>query len=178
MINTIIIQSIGAIGYITLALSYFRKEKRQILFMQIISYIFFVIHYYLLNGITGAICNLIGLFALLTIYLFEKYKLKNKVTISIFFMIILLIINILTFQNIYSIFPMIASIIVIISFLKNNEDFIRGIGVLAAICWLLYAIVYKSYVAITFEVITLLNVCIALIKNVSHKKNGKSDLSE
>ena len=37
-----LIQAIGAIGYITLALSYFKEEKKQILFMQIISYIFFL----------------------------------------------------------------------------------------------------------------------------------------
>ena len=74
MINTLLVQGVGAIGYTILALSYFKKEKRQILYMQIIAYIFFVIHYYLLNGITGAICNLIGLFALVTIYLFEKYQ--------------------------------------------------------------------------------------------------------
>ena len=164
MLNMFLVQGIGAIGYSTLALSYFKKEKKQILFMQIIAYIFFTIHYYLLNGITGALCNLIGLFALVTIYLFDKYKLKNKVFISILFIIALLAINIITFQNIYSIFPMLASTIVIISFLENDANTIRWIGVLAAICWLLYAIVYKSYIAIVFEVITLINIIIAFIK--------------
>lgn len=164
--NMIITQVIGAIGYGTLALSYFKKNKKEILFMEIIAYIFFTIHYYLLNGITGAICNLIGLFALVSIYLFDKYKLKNKYLVSIFFVIILLIINIMNFQNIYSIFPMIASTIVIISFLSNDENKIRIVGVISAICWLIYAIVYKSYIAIVFEVITLINVFLALFKNI------------
>lgn len=165
-INMIITQFIGAIGYGTLALSYFKKNKKEILFMEIIAYIFFTIHYYLLNGITGAICNLIGLFALISIYLFDKYKLKNKYLVSIFFVIILLIINIVNFQNIYSIFPMIASTIVIISFLSNDENKIRIVGVISAICWLIYAIVYKSYIAIIFEVITLINVFLALFRNI------------
>ena len=164
MKQVLLTQAIGAIGYITLALSYFKKVKKEILFMQIIAYIFFTIHYYLLNGITGAICNLIGLFALITIYFFEKYKLKNKTLASIFFIFLLFIINIMAFQNIYSIFPMIASIIVIISFLEYNEKIIRGIGVIAAMCWLIYAIAYKSFIAIVFEVITLINVCIAFFK--------------
>ena len=165
-INMIITQFIGAIGYGTLALSYFKKNKKEILFMEIIAYIFFTIHYYLLNGITGAICNLIGLFALISIYLFDKYKLKNKYLVSIFFVTILLIINIVNFQNIYSIFPMIASTIVIISFLSNDENKIRIVGVISAICWLIYAIVYKSYIAIIFEVITLINVFLALFRNI------------
>ena len=83
MINMLIIQSIGAIGYLTLALSYFKKKKKDILLIEIISYIFFSIHFYLLNGITGAICNLIGLFALIVIYLSDKYKLHKNYLISI-----------------------------------------------------------------------------------------------
>ena len=170
MNNMLLIQFIGAIGYGTLALSYFKKEKKQILFMQIIGYIFFTIHYYLLNGITGVICNLIGLLALIAIYVFEKYKLKNKFFISMVFVSLLLIINIMTFQNFYSIFPMIASIIAILSFLEDNENIIRGIGVIAAVCWLVYAIAYKSYIAIIFEVITLIDVCVALLKNMHYAK--------
>ena len=170
MIDILVTQGIGAIGYGALALSYFKKEKKQILFIQIISYIFFTIHYYLLNGVTGAICNLIGLFALIAIFTFEKYKLKNKLFISMFFILLLLVINIIKFQNLFSIFPMIASIIVIISFLVDNENIIRAIGVVSAICWLLYAIAYKSYIAIVFEAITLIYVCIALLKNISHNK--------
>ena len=170
MLNTLIVQGIGAIGYILLSLSYYKKEKIQILFMQIFSYIFFSVHYYLLNGITGAICNLLGLFSMITIYMFEKYRLKNKIPVSIFFIALLLAVNIMTFQNIFSIFPMVASVIVIISFLENNENDIRGIGVLSAICWLVYAIAYKSYISIVFEVITFINVVIAFVNNLSHKK--------
>ena len=95
----IIIQAIGAVGYSLLALSYFKKVKKQILLMQIFAYIFFVIHYYLLNGITGAVCNSIGLFALISIYLFDKYNLKNKTITVGLFIILLLIANIITFQN-------------------------------------------------------------------------------
>ena len=170
MINTLLVQGIGAIGYSTLAFSYYKEKKEQILFMQIIAYIFFTVHYYLLNGITGAICNLIGLVALITIYVFEKYNLGNKLFISITCMIAVFVINIITFQNFFSIFPIIASIIVIISFLDNNEKNIRIIGVIAAVCWLIYAIAYKSYVAIVFEVLTLVGVFIALLKKNNNKK--------
>lgn len=166
----VLIQIIGGIGYATLAASYYKKEKTKILFMQIVSYIFFTLHYYLLSGITGAICNFIGLFALMTIYIFEKYKWKHKNIVSIFFVALLLVVNIMAFQNIYSIFPLIASVIVILSFLMNNEDYIRAIGLISAVCWLIYAIAYKSYIAIVFEVITLIGTLIAFIKNTKNPK--------
>lgn len=168
--NFILIQFIGAIGYATLAASYFKKEKKKILFMQIIGYVMFTIHYYLLSGVTGAICNLIGLFALVTIYLSEKYNERFKKILSIFFIILLIVINIATFQNVFSIFPLIASVIVIISFLSDDENVIRKIGVVAAVCWLIYAIVYKSYVAIVFEAVTFLATVVAFIKNNKTEK--------
>ena len=168
--SQLLIQFIGGIGYGTLAASYYKKEKRQILFMQIIAYIMFTIHYYLLTGITGAICNAVGLVALVVIYLFEKYELKYKNLIAWICIGGLIIINIITFQNIYSIFPIIASTIVIISFLLDDEDYIRGIGLISAVCWLIYAIVYKSYIAIVFEVLTLIGTIIAFIKNTSNPK--------
>ena len=170
MDNPLIIQFIGAIGYSLLAISYLRKQKKQILFMQIFAYIFFVLHYFSLNGYTGAICNLIGLVALVIIYLFEEYKLKNKSLIVMFFILLILVINIITFQNIFSIFPMIASIIVVLSFLVDDENIIRIIGIIAAICWLIYAIVYKSYSAIVFEVIILFNAFLSLYRDTRNKK--------
>lgn len=175
MLNILVVQGLGALGYALLALSYFKKEKRQILFMQIFSYLFFLVHYYLLSGITGAICNLVGLLALVVIYFFEKYKIKNKIYVVIFFIMLLLAVNIMTYQNIYSIFPTVASIIAVASFLGNSENNIRGIGIIAAICWLVYAIVYKSYVSIVFEVITFIDVIIAFFKNLPHKKENLKD---
>ena len=163
--NFILIQLIGAIAYITIAISYYRKEKKSILFMQIIAYMFFTLHYFLLAGISGVVCNLVGLFALVVIYIFDKYKLKYKWIASTFFIVALIVVNIITFQNIYSIFPMVASVIVIISFVLDNEDFIRKIGIVSALCWLVYAIFYKSYISIAFEALTLVGVCVALIKH-------------
>lgn len=172
--NFIITQIIGGIGYSLLALSYFKKEKKQILFMQIVAYISFTIHYYMLSGMTGAICNLIGLVALIIIYLFDKYKVKNKKLLTIGMIPFVVVIALITFKDVFSFFPIIASVIVILSFISDNERIIRIIGVISALCWLLYAVVYKSYVAIAFEVITVWFVLAALLKN-DEVKDGKKD---
>lgn len=166
----ILTQTIGAIGYGTLAFSYFKDKKRDILFIQIISYIMFTVHYYMLSGTTGAICNLLGLIAFIIIYIFEKYNIKNKNILTICTIPFLIIIALITFENIFSIFPIIASVAVIISFLTNNENTIRKIGIVSAVCWLIYAIVYKSYVAIPFEVFILFATIIAFAKTSIERK--------
>ena len=47
--NELIVQGIGVIAYIVLVASYYRKEKAQILAMQIIAYLIFTVHYQFLN---------------------------------------------------------------------------------------------------------------------------------
>lgn len=149
------IQLIGAIGFITLAYSYSKKEKKGILFMQIVSHVFLVLHYILLKGKSGAISNFIGMLAMITIYSYEKNRYKNYVVV--FFMFLLLVVNIVFYQNIFSIFPMIASIIILISFLTSNENTIRLTGAIAALAWLIYAISVKSPIAIFYESLILFN---------------------
>ena len=174
MKNMFVIQLIGMMAYTTLGLSYLQKKKRNILLVEIISYMLFSLHFYLLNGITGAICNLIGLSALVTIYLFEKYKLENKNLLALIFIGLILIINIKTYQNIYSIFPMIALTTVIVSFLFNNENRIRITGIVSAVCWLIYGIAYNSYVSAIFNIIIISNIIYSLYKNTKKKRKRKT----
>ncbi len=162
--NNILIQIIGGIGYFLLALSFYKKEKKEILLMQVVAYIFFTIHYYLLNAITGTICNILGLISLLIIY-YLSIKNKKKDKIVLIMIPILLGISILTYQNIYSIFPIISIIISLLSFINDDENIIRFIGIISAIGWLIYAIVYHSYVAIAFEIFTIISTVIAYLKN-------------
>jgi len=170
--NFVLIQIIGAFGYSILALSYYGKEKSRILFMQIISYVFFSIHYFLLSGITGALCNFMWLIALVTIYLLDKYNVKNKRVYELLMVPIIVIVAMFTFKDIYSVFPIVASALAVISFTTDKENTIRAIGVIAAICWLIYSIVYHSYVAIVFEIVTLAVVAFAFIKSMVQRKRG------
>ena len=177
MLNTVLIQCIGAIAYALLSFSYFKKEKIKILLVQIFAYVFFSIYYFLLSGVTGAECNIIGLAALGTIFLLEKYASEKKgillgCTITLFGML-LLGVNIMTYENIFSILPMIASVSVIISFLSNKESVIRGVGILSAVCWLTFTIIYTSYIGIVYEAVTFIAVVVAFFMNLP-KKNIES----
>lgn len=163
----IISQILGAIGYSLLALSFFRKEKKQILFIQILAYIGFTTHYYLLEAKAGTICNIIGFISLILLYFLSNDK-KKKLIMVILLIPLLIIMSYFSYENIYSIFPVIACIISFISFLSDNENIIRLVGIISAGCWLVYALIFKSYSAIIFESITVISTIIAYIKNKKH----------
>lgn len=161
----IITQLIGAIAFILLGISYYKKEKLQILYIQIFSYIAFTIHYYLLNGITGAICNLISMIMLIIIYVYEQKNGKNKKVLIAIMIPVLVLIALLSWQNVYSFFPILSSTIVLISFLRENSNDIRGIGVVSNLSWTIYGIILKSKITIICETIILIVSIIAFLKN-------------
>lgn len=170
--NYIIAQIIGAIAYSLLGYSFFRKNKKEILFVQILSYIGFSTHYYLMNAMTGMICNILGCIALILIYVFEKDEKKKKILVLILIPLLLLM-GYFSYDNIFSLFPVVACLITFNSFLSKDENKIRFIGIISAVCWLVYAIIIKSYVAIVFEVILVISTIVAYVKNSGKKKGNK-----
>lgn len=170
--NDLIIQLLGVIAYIILAFSYFKKKKKDILFIQIFSTIAFAIHYYLLGGITATVCNLISLLIIIIIYFFEKKNSENKKILVLSTIPLLVLSALFTYENIFSILPIIASSIVLISFIISDENKIRIAGIISALCWIIYAIIYKSYAGIVFELFSAVSTSIAFLKNFNFKKKN------
>ena len=160
----IISQILGAIGYSLLAYSFFKKEKKQILYIQILAYIGFTTHYILLNALTGTICNIIGFIALILIYFFSNDEKKKRILV-LTLIVLLVLMSILSYENIFSLFPVMACFVTFVSFLYKDENIIRFIGIVSAFFWLIYAIFIKSYTAMIFEVVTLISTVIAYINN-------------
>ena len=163
--NTIITQGIGAIAFILLGLSYYKKEKKEILYMQIFSSIAFSIHYFLLNGITGAVCNLISMLMMVIIYIYDQTKRNNKKILILIMIPVLILIALLSWENVFSIFPIISSTLMLIAFLHDKPNDIRAMGVVSNLSWTIYGIMLRSYITIAFETIILLASIVALLKN-------------
>ena len=163
----IISQILGAIGYSLLAYSFFRKKRKEILFIQIFAYIGFTTHYFLLDALTGTICNVLGFIALILIYFFSN-DLKKKKILVLILIPLLFAMAYLSYENIFSIFPVFACLITFNSFLSKSEDKIRFIGIISATCWLIYAIIHVSYSAIIFEAVTVISSIVAYLKNKKH----------
>lgn len=165
--NFIIAQILGTIGYSLLAYSFFKKNKKQILFIQIFAYIGFTTHYILLGALTGSVCNILGFIALIFIYFFSDDIRKKKILVIIL-VPLLGVMTYLSYENIYSLFPVVGCLLTFISFLSKKVNKIRFVGIISTACWLIYAIIYVSYSAIIFEVIILIAAVIAYIKNKKH----------
>lgn len=169
--SNVVAQIVGIIAYILLVASYYRKNKAQILFIQIFASLAFGIHYFMLSGLTGAICNIISLIMMIIIYFYDKSKRKNKKLLIAILIPVLIAISLLSWENIYSVFPIFSSTIMLVAFLLKNEKTIRIFGVISNLSWTVYGIIHMSYSSIIFEIFAVAGTAISLIKE-KKSKNG------
>ena len=152
-------QFLGLIYALFLLFSLFGKNTKQILFMQTISFFFKSIHYYLLGGLSGFITSFISMLRNLIFY-----KIKESYIISIFFIAIYILIGILTFNNIYSILPVIATIAYTLIINYDNPKYLRLGMFFTSVTWLIYNIYVNSYSGIIIQIIMIITNIIAIIK--------------
>lgn len=148
----------GIIGWLLLILSYHKKDVNNILLIQIISSIFYCINYLLLGAWTGLI---ICFFELIKEHLYYKTDLDDYIFIASLF--IYFIIGYLSFNGLYTLLPVIGSIIDSYALTKNKTITVIG-AILSNILWVIYDLIIGAYtVAITDAILVFSNISILII---------------
>lgn len=153
------IQLIGILGFCILVLSFYKKEPVTILTYQITSNFIYTIHYFLLGGLSGAFCSLIGV--LRNIFLIKS---NNKKIILSLIIPMYLLVTIIFYEGIYSLFPMVANTLYLIALTYKKKKVILIGAISSSILWILYSIFVNSYVVIVTESILIISNVIQLIK--------------
>lgn len=155
----IYIQLIGLLGFCILVLSFYKKETVTILTYQVTSNFAYTVHYFLLGGLSGAFCSLIGIIRNLALI-----KIDNKKIIIPIFVLLYLIVTIIFYEGIYSLFPMIANSIYLITLTYKKKKLLLIGAIISSILWILYSVFVDSYISIVTESILLISNAIQLKK--------------
>lgn len=151
MDNMIIIQLFGLIGWILLLISYWREDIEGILFFQLISGLFYILHYYFLDASAGLFVVTFEL-----IRDFSYYKTDLDKYIFIFSIPIYIIYGVLDYTGLLSIFPSIASLVD--GFSLSCQKHVAVIGaIVSEILWLIYDASCRSYVGIVTGIIIIVS---------------------
>ena len=153
------IQLIGILAFCILVLSFYRKETVTILTYQITSDFAYSVHYFLLGGLSGAFCSLIGMIRNIVLIRFDN----KKIVIPLFILLYILV-TILFYERIYSTLPMLANSIYLITLTYKKKKTLLIGAILSSILWILYSIVVSSYVSIVTESILVISNTLQLIK--------------
>ena len=93
------IQLIGLLGFCILVLSFYKKNTITILTYQITSNFAYTVHYFLLGGLSGAFCSLIGIIRNIVLI-----KSNNKKIIIPLFIFLYCLVTYIFYENIYALF--------------------------------------------------------------------------
>ena len=153
------IQLIGILAFCILVLSFYKKDTVMILTYQITSNFGYTVHYFLLGGLSGAFCSLIGIFRNITLIKSNN----NRIIVPIFIFLYLLV-TIIFYEGIYSLFPMIANSIYLITLIYKKKKTLLIGAIISSSLWILYSVFVSSYVSILTESILIISNTIQLIK--------------
>lgn len=160
------IQLIGILAFCVLVLSFYKKNPRTILMYQIVANFAYTVHYFLLGALSGTFISFVGIFRNMA---FLKIK-KQKKLLAIIVISIYLLITIIFYENVYSLFPMIANSIYLLLMIRGSrKDLIIG-GIISSVLWMTYAIFVNSYASIITEFILLVSNTVQLVKLIKKSR--------
>lgn len=156
------------IGFIVLGITVISiqfKTKEKILICQIIANILVSIQYFLLNALTGGVVAVINVIRCLIFYYYKKKDKKPSVTFLSIFIVIAIVSGILTWQNVFSIIPIIVTIVFTYGLWQDNVKITRICTAITAGNWTIYNVIVKAYAGALQYLAECISAIIAMIRN-------------
>ena len=163
------VQAIGVIALICGLLSFQQKKRKQILVFQMLAHILFVFQFLLLGAYTGACLDFIAFIRTL-IFSNNQKKWASSSLWVVLFLVIMLVAGILTWDNVYSIFAIIASCLATVAMWVKSERYIRLISLFVGPCWFVYCLVNGSYSGAFNELLGIASIIIGMVRLDRNKK--------
>lgn len=161
----ILAQVCGAIVLILTVISVQFKTKEKIVMCFIWANIFAAIQYFLLGAITGAIVSIINAIRCIVFYIYKKKDMKPSITVLLIFEIIAVISGIISWQNMWSLIPIIVTVIYTYGLWQDNIKIVRITTAIAGFGWAIYNIVVKAYIGVLQSISQLISSIISLYTN-------------
>ena len=159
-INFIIAQVFGIIALIVLIISFQKNTTKKLLKLQVMSSLLYALQYLFLNAYTGLYMNIACAFRNILFYKEKKSLIKLIIII-----VLMIILGILSYSNIYSLLPMIAVIIYSIALWYGNLKIIRIVEVISCSLYIIYNIKVLAITGFIATIIELIGAIVAIIKS-------------
>ena len=169
--NYIIAQSMGIIAFVISLVAYHRDTKEKILGNMVLSSVLNLIHYFMLGAFSGCITKVVAILRDSFVIIKNKNKFLSSNLFLLIFFAIYLMVGILTYTSIWSVFPIIAAVIYIIPIWNGNEITIKKTAFLCYFLWLIYNVCVFSIAGIISNIVSIISTFIA-VKNANNS-SGK-----
>lgn len=154
-------------GYAAIAASiliYQQKSKSGLLIFKSIADVLWITHYFLLSAYTGAAVTCVALVREIVFFHNDCRSKRGKIILACFLCISVLC-SVLTWNNIFSVFAMLGSLLSIVSFWLGNPKISRIMSFPISACMLTYGVSNGSVAVLINEVLVMLSSVIGIIKH-------------
>lgn len=160
----ITVQVLGLMAVTTWLMGTQAKNKKEILLAQIISSIFYFLQYLCLKAYTGALTDFITIVRSIVFYFEEKHNKVISKKSLIIFMAVIVLIGIITFDNINCLLIIFASLAYLIALWIKNFQVTRILCMFGAMGWLIYNYLVGAYVNCIGNTLEIILLIIAMIR--------------
>ena len=149
------------------------KTKDKVLICFVIANLFGIVQYLLLDAITAAVVYTISTIRCIVFYYYEKKELNPSLTALLVFEFTAVISGILSWQNLWSIIPIIVTAVFTYGLWQKNLTTTRITSALTGFGWVIYNFVVRAYTGALLDGALAISSIIALIRNkkISNKMN-------
>ena len=166
----ILAQICGIIALVLTVISVQFKTKEKIVMCSIFANVVVVIQYFLLGALTGAVISIINTIRCLVFYFFKKKDMKPSFIVLIVFETVAVISGIISWQNMWSIIPIVVTVIYTYGLWQDNIKVIRITTAIVGFGWAVYNVVVRAYVGAIQEMAQFISAIIALYRNKGKKE--------
>ena len=151
---------------ITFLLSYQQKKRKNIILFNASSRVLYIIQYIMLGAFEGAVLDILGTLSSVTAQNKDKGIIaKHPKFFAVVFNLIISIVGMLLYENVFSIFPIIGVILHTSAFWISEEKTIRKVSFLGSPFWLVYNLASNAYGSAIGDVLTMISIGIAIYRN-------------
>lgn len=161
----ILAQICGLIILILTVISVQFKTKEKIVMCFVFANVIAAIQYFLLSAFTGAVISVINAIRCIVFYYYKKKEMKPSLITLLIFELIAIISGIFTWQNIWSLIPILVTVIYTYGLWQDNVTVIRITTGIAGFGWAIYNIIVMAYVGAIQEISQLVSSVIAIVRN-------------
>ena len=162
-------QIVGAFGILFSLLSFQFAKRKYILLSQMTASLLFSLQLFMVGAITGGCLDMIS-FVRSLIFLNNQKKWASSKLWLAGFILVMIVTGILTWENGWSILPIIGSILSTVALWMKEGKHIRMLSLLVGPCWLVYNIINGAYTGAFNELLAMTSIVIGLIR---HDRTGK-----
>ena len=166
-----IAQIIGIIGIACSLLSFQFKTRKKVMTFQITASAMFCLQLFMLGAITGACVDFISFIRTVIFSQNNKKWASSSIWLWVF-VSLMIITGVFTWQNAWSILPIIGSILSTVAMWMKKPSQIRAISFFVGPCWLVYNLVHGAWTGALNEVFAMASILIGIIRyDIKKTKN-------